>query len=129
MTKLLRRTAALALAAALIAPPVLAQPAGPPTYYLFLYKAGPAWKTGQPLAAQGLGQHGAYMAQLFKDGVLYAGGPASDPQGSGLAIVKAKDAAEAKALLANDPAVKAGIMAAELQTWRPVFISKASLLP
>jgi uncharacterized protein YciI len=125
---MLRRTAALAVAAALTAGPALAQP-GATTYYLFLYKAGPAWKAGQPLSAQGLGSHGMYMTKLFKDGVVMAGGPDREPQGSGLAIVKAKDLAEAKALLADDPAIKAGIMTAEVQAWTPLFATKASLLP
>jgi uncharacterized protein YciI len=81
------------------------------------------------MGVQGLGPHGMYMTKLFQEGVVMAGGPTTDPQGGGLAVVKAKDLAEAKALLANDPAIKAGIMVADLQTWRPVFATKASLLP
>lgn len=134
---MLRRTAALAVATLLVAGPALAQappeskPATAPksTYFLFVYSAGPAWKVGQPIAVQGLGPHGMYMTKLFKEGVVFAGGPSTEPSGNGLAIVRAKDETEAKALLAADPAIQAGIMTAELRTWRPLFASKDSLLP
>lgn len=128
---MLRRTAALAVAQLLIAGPALAQaPAAPkPVYFLFVYSAGPAWKVGQPMAVQGLGPHGMYMTKLFQDGVVLAGGPTTDPEGGGLAIVKAKDAAEAKALLAADPAIRAGIMTAEVRNWRPLFATREPLLP
>jgi uncharacterized protein YciI len=127
----LRRTAALAVAALLIAAPALAQtpPPARPTYFLFVYSAGPAWKVGQPMSVQGLAPHGMYMARLFHEGVVLAGGPTTDPEGGGLAIVKARDVAEAKALLAADPAIKAGIMTAEVRNWRPLLATKDSLLP
>ena len=129
---MLHRSAALAVATLLIAGPALAQTppaAAKPVYFLFVYSAGPAWKAGQPMSVQGLGPHGMYMTKLFKEGVVFAGGPTTDPEGGGLAIVKAKDAAEAKALLAADPAIKAGIMTAEVRNWRPLFATKDSLLP
>lgn len=128
----LRRTAAFAVAALLLAAPAVAQtpPAAPkPVYFLFVYSAGPAWKVGQPMSVQGLAPHGMYMTRLFHEGVVLAGGPTTDPEGGGLAIVKAKDVAEAKALLAADPAIKAGIMTAEVRNWRPLFATKDSLLP
>jgi uncharacterized protein YciI len=128
--KLLRH-AALTAALTLTAAPALAQApkAAPPTYYLFVYSAGPAWKTGQPMSVQGLGPHGAYMTKLFKEGVVLAGGPTTDPEGGGLALVKARDMAEAKALLAADPAINAGIMTAQVRNWRPVMATKDPLLP
>jgi uncharacterized protein len=127
---MLRRTVVLA-AALLAAGPALAQAQKAPaaTYFLFVYSAGPAWKAGQPMGVQGLGPHGAYMTKLFKEGVVVAGGPTTDPEGGGLAIVKAKDAAEAKALLAADPAIQAGVMTAALRNWRPVMATKDPLLP
>ncbi|MEW5685682.1 MAG: YciI family protein [Pseudomonadota bacterium] len=128
--KLLRQTAlALSLATTLAATPSLAQAPAPPTYFLFVYSAGPAWKQGQPLSVQGLGPHGMYMTKLFKDGVVLAGGPSTAPEGGGLAIVKARDAAEAKALLAADPAIKDGIMTAEVRNWRPLMATRDPLLP
>jgi uncharacterized protein YciI len=125
--------AALGAAALLAATPASAQTsppaAGSTVYFLIVYSAGPAWKAGQPLAAQGLAPHGAYMRKLFSEGVVVAAGPTTDPAGGGLAIVRAKDMAEAKALLAADPAVQAGIMKAELRDWRPLFAAKTPLLP
>lgn len=129
---MLRRTAALAAVAMLTTAPAIAQTpaaAPKPVYFLFVYSAGPAWKAGQPMSVQGLGPHGMYMTKLFKEGVVLAGGPTTDPEGGGLAIVKAKDMAEAKALLAADPAIKAGIMTAELRNWRPLFATRDPLLP
>lgn len=127
---MLRRTAALAAVAMLTTAPAIAQtPAPKPVYFLFVYSAGPAWKVGQPMSVQGLGPHGMYMTKLFKEGVVLAGGPTTDPEGGGLAIVKANDMAEAKALLAADPAIKAGIMTAELRNWRPLFATRDPLLP
>ncbi len=127
---MLRRSPALGvLAAALMAAaPAVAQTPAPTTYYLFIYSAGPAWKAGQPMGAQGLGPHGAYMSRLFKDGVVVGAGPSLDPAG-GLAILKAKDMTEAKALLAADPAIQAGIMTAEIRNWRPLFATREPLLP
>lgn len=126
---MLRRTAALAVAALLTATPAFAQQAPPPTYFLFLYRAGPAWQTGKPMSIQGLGPHGAYMGKLVSEGVVMAGGPMMDLEGGGLAIVKAKDVAEARTLLAADPAIVSGIMVADVRTWRPLLGTKAPLLP
>lgn len=130
----LHRRAAVALAAVLLASSVpafaqTAKPAPKPTYFLFVYSAGPAWKVGQPMSVQGLAPHGMYMARLISEGVVLAGGPTTDPEGGGLAIVKAGDTAEARALLAADPAIKAGIMTAEVCNWRPLLATKDSLLP
>jgi uncharacterized protein YciI len=123
-----RRAAALALAVALTAPPALAQaPAAPRALYLFVYRPGPAWLAGKPVSAQPLAPHGAYMKQLTDQGHLLAGGPWTDVEG-GLAIVRAASADEARALLAADPAVSAGVMAADLRTWTPYF-NAAKLTP
>ena len=124
-----RKLSALALAFALVAGPALAQTAPNVTYFLFIYRAGPSWQTGKPMSVQGLGPHGAYMGKLVGEGVVMAGGPMMDLEGGGLAIVKAKDIAEAKTLLAADPAIVSGIMVADVRTWRPLMGTKAPLLP
>ena len=124
-----RNLSALALAFALAAGPAVAQTAPNVTYFLFIYRAGPSWQTGKPMSVQGLGPHGAYMGKLVGEGVVMAGGPMMDLEGGGLAIVKAKDVAEAKTLLAADPAIVSGIMVADVRTWRPLMGTKAPLLP
>src|SRR5579859_1026228 len=113
--------AAAALAAASAA--AAAQP-----FFLLIYSPGPAWKPGVPVAQQALAPHGKYMASLAADGRLVAGGPLLDADG-GMAILHAADAEAARAILAADPAVKAGIMKAEIHGWSPQFGSNDPLLP
>lgn len=105
--------AALGLAAA-----AQAQPARP--LFLFIYSPGPAWKPGVPVGQQALAPHGKYMASLAADGRLVAGGPLTDADG-GVAVISAPDAAAARAILAADPSIQAGIMKAEIHGWTPMF--------
>lgn len=123
------RIAGLALALAILAAaPAQAQPAAAPQpLFLILYKAGPAWKPGVPATGQPLGAHGAYMGKLAKDGTLIAGGPYADADG-GMAILRAADAAAARAILAADPAVTGGVMVGELRAWTP-FLGAGGPLP
>jgi uncharacterized protein YciI len=127
------RLAGLALAAALgvlAARPALAQPASAPApqaLFVVVYKAGPAWKPGLPATQQPLGAHGAYMTRLAKEGTLVAGGPFADADG-GLALLRAPDAAAARAILAADPAVTGGVMVGEIRTWTP-FLGAGGPLP
>lgn len=104
------------------------QPAASQTLFLLMYSPGPAWKPGLPVAQQALGPHGKYMASLAADGRLMAGGPLLDADG-GMAILHAADAEAARAILAADPAVKAGIMKAEVHAWAPMFGTNDPLLP
>ncbi|MCR5878694.1 YciI family protein [Phenylobacterium sp. J367] len=69
------------------------------------------------------------MTRLFGEGVVVAAGPTTDPEGGGMAIVKAADMAAARALLAADPAIRDGIMKAEVRNWRPVMATKEPLRP
>jgi uncharacterized protein YciI len=112
----------LALAVLTAALPAAAQstaPASQPTF-LFIYSPGPAWKPGLPASQQALAPHGAYMVKLAGDGRLLAGGPLLDADG-GVAIVRAPDAAAARAILAADPSIVGGIMKAEVHGWTPIF--------
>jgi len=94
--------------------------------YLFQYSPGPAWREGVPMREQGLGPHGAYMQQLQNDGRLFAGGGYASDDG-GMAIVVAPDAETARAMLAADPAITAGIFVAELRHWRVRFRTEEPL--
>jgi uncharacterized protein YciI len=105
-----------------------AQSGAAQTFFLLIYSPGPAWKQGVPVGQQALGPHGKYMASLAADGRLVAGGPLLDADG-GMAILHAADAAAARAILAADPAVQAGIMKAEVHAWSPMFGSNDPLLP
>jgi len=90
--------------------------------YVFLYREGPAWKPGRPMAEQDLGPHGAYIKRLLGEGRLIAGGRLVDVNG-GLAIVRAASLEEARAMLAADPAITSGIFEADIHGWAPRFVS------
>ncbi|MGE3396577.1 MAG: YciI family protein [Sphingomonas sp.] len=111
----------LALATAQTEPPATAQ-AAPRQLFLFVYRPGPAWIAGQPMAQQNLREHGAYHARLVREGRSVAGGGFVGMDG-GMAIVRAADLAEAQAMLAADPAIRNGVFAADLRHWQPRFDS------
>lgn len=122
-------------AAALVAAPACAvaqsgpAPSAPPAGELFVvtYRPGPSWRQGAPMSEQGLEPHGAYHRRLVEEGRAYAGGGFVGADG-GMAILRAADLAEAEAILAADPAIVAGIFAAELRHWRPRFYSNGPLV-
>ena len=56
-------------------------------------------------------QHGMRLMKLRDEGVVVIGGHTDDPKNMrAIVIVKAKDIAAARALAANDPDVKAGLL-------------------
>jgi len=62
--------------------------------------------------------HLAYMESLNKQGKLVMAGPFGDQgRARGVVVYRVKDLAEAKALAAEDPAVKAGRLALEAYPW------------
>jgi uncharacterized protein len=95
-----------------------AQAKGAPTTtaYLVVYKPGPAWLEGKPLAEQPLKEHGRYILSLYVKGSLKSAGPFSDNAG-GAAVFDAADDQEARAVVAADPAVTSGVFVAELHPW------------
>ncbi len=120
-----RRFMALGLMLALFAAPARASAqtqSGAPAVQLFLfqYSPGPAWRAGVPMREQGLGPHASYMRQLQTEGRLFAGGGYTSDDG-GMAIVACANEAEARAILAADPAITAGIFVAEFRHWVPRF--------
>ncbi len=112
------------------------------------YRPGPAWRAGA-LRDQPLGPHLAYLTGLPRD-TLLMGGPYGDgdddgdggpvggtgsggtgdgarpiPGGAGLTpgglvILQVADRAAAEALVAADPAVRSGILAAGIRAWARV---------
>ncbi|HYT69647.1 MAG TPA: YciI family protein [Vicinamibacterales bacterium] len=62
--------------------------------------------------------HLAYMSSLNKQGKLVMAGPFMDSGAArGVVVYRVKDVAEAKALAADDPAVKAGRLVLEAYPW------------
>ena len=92
--------------------------AGAPTTttYLVVYKPGPSWRQGKPIAEQPLKEHGRYILSLYVKGSLKSAGPFSDDAG-GAAVFEAANDEEAKAVVAADPAVASGVFLAELHPW------------
>ena len=76
--------------------------------YLVVYRPGPAWLTGKSVMEQPLKEHGKYMLSLYIKGSMRLAGPLTDNAG-GAVLLEVSDEAEAKAIVANDPAVKSGI--------------------
>ena len=87
------------------------------TTYLVIYRPGPGWIAGKPLADQPLGEHGKYMLSLYVKGVLKFAGPFSDNSGGAVAFEAANEG-EAKAVVAQDPAVIGKVFVGELHPWR-----------
>jgi uncharacterized protein len=102
-------------------------PAAPRQLFLFLYRPGPAWRPGVPMAQQDLRAHGAYHARLVHEGRSVAGGGYVGEEG-GMAIVRAANLEEARAMLVADPAIQNGVFAAEIRQWRPRFHSEVPLV-
>jgi uncharacterized protein YciI len=90
------------------------------SYFAIIYDPGPQWKRGEPLSAQGLGDHGRYMRKLAHDGVLILAGPLSTSEG-GLVILVARNLDEAADIMAQDPAVLQGKFVGQVSQWRPLI--------
>ena len=85
--------------------------------YLVVYRPGPAWLTGKSVMEQPLKEHGKYMLSLYIKGCMRLAGPLTDNAGGAVLLV-VSDEAEAKAIVANDPAVKSGIFVYEMHPWK-----------
>ena len=118
-------SAPLASAQGIDPAPVLAATVS--TLFAIEYHAGPKWKPELPLSKQGLGDHGHYWKALTEQGKVVAAGQAG-PKG-GLVILRAATQAEADLVVANDPAVKAGIFSGEPLAYFPRFVGKAPITP
>ena len=86
------------------------------TTFLVIYRPGPAWLPGKPVSQQPLTEHGKYMLSLFVNGSMKFAGPLTDDAG-GAVVLQVVDEAEARAIVAADPAVKDGIFVHEIHPW------------
>lgn len=70
--------------------------------------------------------HLAYLKMLLNEGVIILAGRTlnEDDQMFGIVIFEAETQADAQAIMVNDPAVKSGIMIAELHPYRVALIRK-----
>jgi uncharacterized protein YciI len=101
--------------------------------FALLYRPGPHWVHGEPLDRQPLAAHLAYMEELSWAGRIALAGPFLDAA-AGLAVLRAADAEAAAAVLANDPAVRHGVLgdvaeaqrAANVETVRRIFAASGT---
>lgn len=88
---------------------------------LYLVFMEPVEGAGDRTAARGA--HFDFVANLEKSGALVMGGPFVDeetgkPQGKGMFVLKATSAAEAEAMVKDDPFVTGGFRTFRIQPWR-----------
>ena len=96
-------------------PKVRSSPPSSPAW-LVVYGPGPAWLAGRPITEQPLREHGAYMFELYRRGVLQLAGPFADDSG-GAVLFRAASEAEARAVVAADPAVRSEVFQYDLRPW------------
>ena len=77
-----------------------------------------------------VGEHFAYLNRLTEEGTVLMAGRTlnADENTFGIAVLVAATAEEVEALMRNDPAVKHGVMRAELFPFRIALWSKAGPL-
>jgi uncharacterized protein YciI len=92
--------------------------------FLVVYRPGPRWLPDKPLAEQPLREHGRYMLDLYKRGVMRLAGRFADGSG-GAMLFGADDDVSAQAIVAADPAVVAQTFTYELRQW--AFVDWAAL--
>lgn len=88
-------------------------------YVLVILKTGPAVIKDKKTTDSLFAGHLANIGRLAHEGKLVVAGPMgkNDKQYRGIFILAVKDKTEAEGLLDTDPAVKAGLLAAELYDW------------
>jgi len=104
---------------------VVAQATSTQPSYLCIYRPGPRWLPGKALSEQPLREHGRYMLDLYKRGVMRLAGRFADGSG-GAMLFGANNDASAQAIVAADPAVVAETFTYELRQW--AFVDWESML-
>jgi uncharacterized protein YciI len=84
--------------------------------WFYLVTDTPNWKGAADIGKR----HMAHQVDLEKRGIMFGAGPVEDPNGKheyGLIIIRAKDAAEEKAIVESDPMQKEGARTYTLHHW------------
>jgi uncharacterized protein YciI len=87
--------------------------------YVVFHTPGPRWQQGKAMFEQeGLQEHVAHYRKLLDSGKLALGGPHLDGKSGGMMIPAAGvSEEEIKAFAAEDPAVRSGLLVAEVRPW------------
>jgi uncharacterized protein len=81
------------------------------------FRAGPTWTQGTPREQPGWDEHAAFVDDLVARGIFVMGGPLADNSGS-VVLLEGVTAAEADALMHDDPFVHNGVFELErLDEW------------
>jgi uncharacterized protein YciI len=86
------------------------------TIFALCYRPGPAWLAGKSVFEQPLKEHLSYMRSLLDASSIVLGGPYSDDTG-GLVAIEAESQEAALEVAAADPAVRDGVMLADVHPW------------
>ena len=102
-------------------PALIPMPTAWDTSYVILLEENPAYKPVSEAATGAVMQsHFQYQLRLLADGRSVLGGPLTPSPGNamvGMTVLRVPSEAEAKSIVANDPAIAAGIFRATLRTW------------
>lgn len=87
--------------------------------WVVLHLPGPAWQPGKGMFEQpGVREHVEHYRKLLAAGKLALGGPHLDARGGGMMIPAAGvTEAEIRQFAADDPAVRSGLLVAEVRPW------------
>jgi uncharacterized protein YciI len=87
--------------------------------YVVFHTPGPSWQPGKGMFEQeGLQRHVAHYRKLLDAGKLAMGGPHLDGKSGGMMISAAgMSEEEIRAFAAEDPAVRCGLLEAEVRPW------------
>lgn len=87
--------------------------------YIVIHSPGPNWQPGKSMFDQpGVREHVEHYRRLLDAGKLEMGGPHLDARGGGMMIpVAGISQEEITRFAADDPAVKSGLLLAEVRPW------------
>lgn len=85
-----------------------------------VYQPGPAWQAGKPADQQSLQPHQVFI-QWLEARHRYVQGGRFQSDGTSIVVVAVSSLAEAQGLVAQDPAVAAGILRYRLSVWDDVY--------
>ncbi len=87
-------------------------------HFVFTYEPNPAARAGHSISDQPA--HRAWIAKLWDERRLILAGPFIETTG-GMAIVEARDRADAEALLQEDPAIANGTFIASIRAMQVIY--------
>jgi uncharacterized protein YciI len=98
-------------------------------FHMALLKMGPKWSDNGMSAEVQVG-HTANVHAMLDSGKAVIAGPLGNPKDIiGVYVLRAKNAAEAKAWIETDPAVKSGDLVAEMHPWWSEDVMKKPVTP